>query len=204
MQLQSLSLRIVLLARSNLVKHAVSFLRTSCGGANHLKAGAKLHAGEWISIPPHQLLHNIHFHNHGQQTVAQHARTLAGGAPAYTLIYESAQRDLVGEITNLLCAIGASSLSVGWNGVAGVIEKAGGDTLRGAVSNYAELEEAFRPASCLHRMLTAAGPVGFGLDECKEDVAAISAKLSVQRQTGSPVAISRALNASQCTRGEMT
>jgi len=204
MQVQSPSLQIVFLARSNLVKHAVSFLRTSCGGTNHLTAAAhaKHHSGEWISIPPPQLLHNIRTNSHAQQQVAEHARALAGGEPAYTLIYESAQRDLVGEISNLLRAIGARPLPVGWNGVAGVIIKAGGDTLTTALSNYAELEEALRPASCLHRMLTAAGPVGFGLDECKEDLAAIPTKLAMQLQMGSQVAISsRVLNASQCAGG---
>jgi len=214
-RLQELSptVRIVLLVRSNTVKHTLSYLRVSCGGTNHKKPDQQgvvsstnwtstPGRGHWISVPPPVLLLSVRSRYKGQQAVVALAHRLAGGDPAYTLVYEAAQRDFIGEIANLLRAIGASPPPTDWGAAVKAIVKSGADNLSSAISNYAQLEHAFRPTPCLHRMLTAAGPVEFGLDECSDD---LLHGLPQGRNTLSAWNIdehaSRGLNDSQCRGG---
>jgi hypothetical protein len=218
-QIQRLSptVRIVLLVRSNTVKHSLSFLRVSCGGINHKKPDAhfgllstnrtlRSDRGAWITVPPQVLLFTARSRYKGQQAVVGLARRLAGGDPAYTLVYEAAQRDLAGEIANLLKAIGAlplravaSTIPTGSGAAEKVIVKSGADNLSSAIANYAQLEHAFRQTPCLHRMLIAVGPVVFGLNECKDDLLyGVPQGRHVMSAWGVDGHASRGLNDSQC------
>ena len=217
LQAISPSVRFVVLARSNSVKHAVSFLRVSCGGANHKdartdgQAGPGKHVlpspvhskelGSWISVPPPVLIGAARSLYMNQKSIRTLGGQLSAGSPAYTLVYEAFQTDVVREITNLLKAIGAAELPKGWVGSAGLIVKAGADDLHLGLSNFAELKQALQSTPCVGRMLAAIGPVEFGLDECEEDFKALATK-TIFRDWGITATTSvRKLNNSQC-RGE--
>ena len=127
--------RVVLHVRTNHVKHAISFLRTSCPGQlNHFtpRLGAGRAAGRAAAgggaatgdvgdspplarlyVPPALLLQRAALAARAQSKVLADALALGSGRLAYTLAYEAMQLDLPLEIGNLLRALGVPSGAVG-------------------------------------------------------------------------------------------
>jgi hypothetical protein len=120
---------IVAHVRSNHIKHALSFLRTTCGGeVNHLRADGRADHGRRrlapvvavasgerpparrLAVPPPLLLLRASHAALDQQRVLDTAGSLAGvRGVARVLVYEALQRDLHTEMLALLEAIGVSA-----------------------------------------------------------------------------------------------
>ena len=108
------------------------------------------------------------------------------------------QRDLDGELERLLHAIGARAAAGHAAREAPAhphpspnhtardaarsewMVKAGSDDLAAYLSNWDEVDAYLRPWPCLHRMLSARGPVAFELDACEHEVHALTAAASGQ------------------------
>jgi len=128
----------------------------------------------------------------------------AGGRVARALVYEALQLDLVGEIAALLKAVGAPPLPPRWAEEAkkrreASLVKAGAESLASQILNFDEVERTFQPTECLHRMLTARGPVVFPLQTSAQRC---SPALEVEGSAMTLFGRTRfVLNESECVRG---
>ena len=169
-ELQRLMPRLPVLVhvRSNFVKHSLSYLRQSCPGElNHATRHTERSA---LYVPPSKLLFRVRTVALAQQDILKTAAQLAGGAPAYRIVYEALQADLPGELRRVLLAVGVSlpadrpsSPPAPANAQ---MVKAGFDDLRSAVANFDELDAVLRGMHCVHEMLHEKTPRVFPIERC--------------------------------------
>ena len=203
---------IVVHVRSNHVKHALSFIRTSCDGEmNHvtsqdLAKHASIRATSKLYVPPPLLLLHVLRVAEAQSRVLKDADHVRRGKMLHIIRYEAMQLDMHSELSGLMLAIAgdtgelhrtagiarADAPGIGraeeFNASTGRVDtlvKAGAEDVADMLSNAKEIEEYFRPLPCLHSMLTTRTPLIFSLDACDAEVKAL--------EMGQPV--SEALNA---------
>ena len=170
-------LTVLAMVRTNRIKHAVSFLRTSCHG--ELNHATTSRAVRRLVVPTEALLLRARTSQKSQTKVLQMARELGRRPVAHVIVYEEMQRDLAAELARILRAVGAAppaATAVAAKGALaeaatskGTLVKAGSDDLGAQVANFDALEAELRAAPCLHAMLVAREPVAFGLDGCPID-----------------------------------
>ena len=170
-------LTVLAMVRTNRIKHAVSFLRTSCHG--ELNHATTSRAVRRLVVPTEALLLRARTSQKSQTKVLQMARELGRRPVAHVIVYEEMQRDLAAELARILRAVGAAppaATAVAAKGALaeaatskGTLVKAGSDDLGAQVANFDALEAELRAAPCLHAMLVAREPVAFGLDGCPTD-----------------------------------
>jgi hypothetical protein len=171
-------LAVVAHVRTNHVKHALSFLRTSCvGEANHLKlSGGKALAARKIRVPPALLLLRSAHAATDQSRILATARSIGAKRFVHVVAYEALQRNLSAEMRGLLVAIGvepstaAAAVRPLASETADMTVKAGAENVADAIGNFEEVSHFLRPFRCLHGMLVARGPHSFPLHSCTEEV----------------------------------
>jgi len=190
-------LRVVVLLRTNHVKHALSLLRTECGSQNHafvspthasvsqthafVAARPSPRASSSASgkprlvmrVPPHLLLFKTRLAGLANQRIAQVAENFAhstGRGVTRYVAYEAMQLDMAGVLRDLLAALGAPPLER-WQAARreAVQVKAGSENVSAAVSNFGELEAALRVSGCHRAMLLADRPIVFSPGGCSPD-----------------------------------
>ena len=157
-------LTVLAMVRTNRIKHAVSFLRTSCHG--ELNHATTSRAVRRLVVPTEALLLRARTSQKSQTKVLQMARELGRRPVAHVIVYEEMQRDLAAELARILRASASAPLAATSKGT---LVKAGSDDLGAQVANFDALEAELRAAPCLHAMLVAREPVAFGLDGCPID-----------------------------------
>mmetsp|Transcript_36826 Transcript_36826/g.86006 ORF Transcript_36826/g.86006 Transcript_36826/m.86006 type:complete len:361 (-) Transcript_36826:416-1498(-) len=190
--------RILVQVRTNHVKHALSFLRTNCGDPNHSKRDKR--AKMMMRVPAALLLARTRQISREQRRVVEVATQLANGSITRYVMYEAMQRDMAGEVAAILEAVGAPPLPPGWSSTIPSSQvKSGAEDVSRSVSNYEELERAFRFSECLHAMLVAREPQTFlpfqGCAEAVRAPAATPAQFGRRRFD---------LNASDCIWGPVS
>lgn len=162
------TLPVLVHVRSNLVKHALSYLRQACPGEkNHVtKTGAKKKRA-LLHVPPARLLLRVRSIVFAQQAVLRRASQMAGGGAVHRIVYEAMQADIGAELRRVLRAVGVAPPAEPPPAEHGAMVKAGFDDLRAALANFGELDAALAPLRCLHEMLHATAPRIFPLKECQ-------------------------------------
>ena len=180
-ELQRLMPRLPVLVhvRSNFVKHSLSYLRQSCPG--ELNHATKHKERSALHVSPSKLLFRARTVALAQLDIIKTASKLAGGAPAYRIVYEALQADLPGELRRVLLAVGVSlpdrppsppppasapSAPPGATRGAQPMVKAGFDDLRSAIANFDQLDTALHGMRCVHEMLHEKTPRVFNIERC--------------------------------------
>ena len=167
---------VVVHIRTNHVKHALSFLRTSCSGeANHItrSAAALTKHSARLYVPPALLALRAWIAARAMDKILEDADAVRGESPlAYVLRYEAMQRDIGGEMAALLRAVGAPPAPL-YQPPAVSLVKASVEDVGEMLVNAPAVEAAFRSLPCLHAMLVARGPVDFGLRTCEKELATL-------------------------------
>mmetsp|Transcript_28896 Transcript_28896/g.88599 ORF Transcript_28896/g.88599 Transcript_28896/m.88599 type:complete len:271 (-) Transcript_28896:2323-3135(-) len=169
-------LQVVLLLRTNHVKHAVSHFRTACGGSNHLIQSWKREGGKSgrIKVPFSWFARGLYVIHRQHEYLISAAKSLAGKrGVAFTITYEEMQLDLSAHILKLLLAIGAVPPLDGWTGASSRLIKVGTEDMQQTLSNFHEIDAALSPKPCLHRMFVSRTPVVFDLDACHDELSAL-------------------------------
>lgn len=154
--------KLVMHVRTNHVKHAVSFMRTTCAGQHN-------HAYEtnysMFAIDPQRLISRSMMASRTHYRLTHVPDTL-GIEPVYYVIYEILQQNPEKEIENVLRAVGVSSYIAWKPQVEFPLVKQGSDLMNETLTNYNEVELAFGERPCLLRMLKAHRFQSFNVKEC--------------------------------------
>ena len=211
----------VLHVRTNFVKHALSFLRTTChataGGArNHLAASAsamsKARAAAPLFIPPELLLARAILRHKETRHQIDAGRAMASGKFAYTLVYEAMQQDIAREIRNVLRAVGVPELSMPPVTLHPTTIKATPADPRRVLANFDAISRFFAHDThaaelpCMREMFLASDATAFALDACDQQQSVrapkvLSAMLASVHRQHAAMSMELALNHSECTGG---
>ena len=159
------TLPVLVHVRSNLVKHALSYLRQACPGEKNHVTKAKERAR--LYVPPARLLLRVRSISYAQQAMLRRASELTGGAKMHHIVYEAMQADLGAELRRVLRVVGAVPPTEPPPTERGAMVKAGFDDLRAALANFGELDGVLAPLPCLPKMLHATSPQVFPLKACE-------------------------------------
>lgn len=229
LQLQP-AVRVVVHVRSNHVKQALSFLRTTCDGElNHmtqadLASKRAKHKEEYtrLHVPPSLLLLRASNAASEQSKILADAESVSGNHVAYIVRYEALQIDLRGEMRKLLLAVGvqpaAAAASVaaaftapapgaaaardGASSTSSLPIKAGVEHPEQGLSNFGEIAAYLLPLPCLHGMAAAAGPTLFPLKACARELSDLPPAMVLDMQAARASRGRLELNATECGQVE--
>ena len=216
---------IVAHVRTNHVKHALSFLRTSCDGEyNHAykvagRSGTSMTRASRLHVPPPLLLLRAVHAAQENQRILSTAKSVSSDSRgvAHVMVYERLQSHLAAELTTLLVAIGVprAAANAAVSATAPIEDakaasekmvKAGAENLAEGLSNFAEVEAYLSTSRlpCLLSMLRAEGPQSFAVGACDAEVETLSCNEERCSQWKELLAVKAArprgwaLNATEC------